>query len=130
MLGVAALALASMCAGLLVSSLLSVTEKAMPLLVLLTVIQLILSGGVISLTGVAGLSQLAWVVPSRWGFGAVASTANLNVITPRQDNFTDPIWAHTCANWLCDIGLTIGLALIFVLLTWFRLRRLSPGRRR
>jgi ABC transport system ATP-binding/permease protein len=129
-LGVAALDLASMCAGLLVSSLIGTPEKAVPLLVLLTIIQLILSGGVISLKGIAGLSQLAWVVPSRWGFGAIASTANLNVITPRQDNFTDPIWAHTSANWLRDVTFTIGLAVIFALLAWLRLRRLSPGRRR
>ena len=127
MLGVAALALASMCAGLLVSSLVSFPERTMPLLVLLTIIQLILSGGVISLTRIAGLSQLAWVFPSRWGFGAIASTANLNVITPPQDNFTDPIWAHTSANWLRDIGLTIGLAVILAVLAWLRLR---PGRRR
>jgi hypothetical protein len=130
MLGVAALALASMCAGLLVSSLVSFPERAMPLLVLLTIVQIILSGGVVSLTRIAGLSQLAWVVPSRWGFGAIASTANLNVITPPQDHFTDPIWAHTSANWLRDMGLTIGLAVIFALLTWLRLRRLTPGRRR
>ena len=130
MLGVAVLALASMCAGLLVSSRVSSPERAIPLLVLLTIIQLILSGGVISLTRIAGLSQLAWVIPSRWGFGAIASTGNLNVITPPQDNFTDPIWAHTSANWTRDMGLTIGLAVIFALLTWLRLRRLSPGRRR
>lgn len=129
MIGVAALALASMCAGLLMSSLVSLPERSMPLLGLLTIIQLILSGGVISLMGIAGLSQLAWVVPSRWGFGAIASTANLNVITPPQDDFTDPIWAHTSANWLRDMGLMIGLAVIFVLLTWLRLRRLSPSRR-
>jgi ABC-type multidrug transport system ATPase subunit len=129
-LGVAALAVASMCAGLLGSSLVSFPERTMPLLVLLTIIQVILSGGVISLTRLTGLSQLASVVPARWGFGAIASTANLNVITPPQDNFTDPIWAHTSANWLRDMGLTIGLAVIFALLTWLRLRRLSPGRRR
>ena len=130
MLGVAALALASMCAGLLLSSLVRFPDKAIPLLVLLTIIQITLSGGVISLTQIAGLSQLAWVVPSRWGFGAIASTANLNVITPPQDHFTDPIWAHTSANWLRDMTFTIGLAVIFALLTWLRLRRLSRGRRR
>ncbi len=130
LLGIAALALASMCLGLLVSALVSTSEKAMPFLVLLTMVQVILSGGVLSLSGKAGLQQLAYIAPSRWGFGAVASTANLNVINPTLGNFTDPLWAHTSTAWLRDMGYTIGLAVIFTLLTWIKLRRIGPRRRR
>src|SRR5271165_3934352 len=130
LLGIAAIALASMCLGLLVSALVSTSEKAMPFLVLLTMVQVILSGGVLSLSGKAGLTQLAWLAPARWGFGAVASTANLTLINPIQGNFTDPIWAHTSSNWLRDMGFTIGLAVIFTLLTWIRLRRIGPRRRK
>jgi ABC transport system ATP-binding/permease protein len=130
LLGVAFLAVASMCLGLLVSSLVSTSEKAMPFLVLLTMVQVILSGGVLSLSGKAGLTQLAWLAPARWGFGAVASTANLNVINPAAGNFTDPLWNHTAAAWLKDIGLTIALGVIFALLAWIRMRRLGPRRRR
>ena len=131
LLGIAFLALASMCLGLLVSALVSTSEKAMPFLVLLTMIQVILSGGVISLVGKAGLTQLAWISPSRWGYGAVAATANLNVITPSAGgNFTDPLWVHTPANWLRDMGILLGLAVIFTLITALRLRRLGPRRRR
>ena len=130
LLGITVLALASMCLGLLVSTLVSTSEKATLFLVLLTIVQVILSGGLLSLNGKAGLVQLAWVAPSRWGFGAVASTANLNVINPTQGNFTDPIWAHTSSNWLRDMGETIGLAVIFALLAWTRLRRIGPRRRR
>jgi ABC-type multidrug transport system permease subunit len=46
LLGIAVLSLTSMCLGLLVSALVSTSEKAMPLLVLLTMVQVILSGGV------------------------------------------------------------------------------------
>jgi ABC transport system ATP-binding/permease protein len=131
LLGIAFLALASMCLGLLVSALVSTSEKAMPFLVLLTMIQVILSGGVISLVGKAGLTQLAWISPSRWGYGAVAATANLNVITPSAGgNITDPLWAHTPANWLRDMGILLGLAVIFTLITALRLRRLGPRRRK
>ena len=131
LLGIAVLALASMCLGLLVSALVSTSEKAMPFLVLLTMIQVILSGGVVALAGKAGLNQLSWISPSRWGFGAVASTANLNVISPTAGgNFTDPMWAHTAGTWLRDMGAQAGLAIIFGLLAWFRLRRLGPRRRR
>ena len=131
LLGIAVLALASMCLGLLVSALVSTSEKAMPFLVLLTMIQVILSGGVVALAGKTGLNQLSWISPSRWGFGAVASTANLNVISPTAGgNFTDPMWAHTAGTWLRDMGAQAGLAIIFALLAWFRLRRLGPRRRR
>ncbi len=130
LLGIAAISLASMCLGLLVSAMVSTSEKAMPFLVLLTMVQVILSGGVLSLSGKAGLTQLAWLAPARWGFGAVASTANLALINPTLGNFTDPIWAHTSANWLRDMGYTIGLAVIFTLLTWIKLRRIGPRRRK
>jgi ABC-type multidrug transport system ATPase subunit len=130
LLAVAFLALASMCLGLLVSSLVSTSEKAMPFLVLLTMVQVILSGGVLSLTGKTGLTQLAWLAPARWGFAALASTANLNVINPSVGNFTDPLWNHDAATWLKDMGLMIALGVIFALLAWIRIRRLSPRRRR
>jgi ABC-type multidrug transport system ATPase subunit/pSer/pThr/pTyr-binding forkhead associated (FHA) protein len=131
LLAIAVLALASMCLGLLVSAAVSTSEKAMPFLVLLTMIQVILSGGVIALAGKTGLNQLSWIAPSRWGFGAVASTANLNVISPSAaGNFTDPLWAHNAATWLKDMGGQAGLAILFTLVAWFRLRRLGPRRRR
>jgi len=131
LLGIAVLSLASMCLGLLVSAIVSTSEKAMPILVLLTMIQVILSGGVVSLAGKMGLSQLSWIAPARWGFGASASTASLNVITPRAPGaITDPLWNHTSATWLRDMGVQAGLGLLFIVLAWFRLRRLTPGRRR
>ena len=130
LLAVATLAVASMCLGLLVSSLVSTSEKAMPFLVLLTMFQVILSGGVLSLSGKAGLKQLSWLAPARWGFGALASTSNLNVIGPPVAGVTHPLWHHTASTWLCDMGLTIALAVICALLTWVRLRRIGPRTRK
>jgi ABC-type multidrug transport system ATPase subunit len=131
LLAIAVLALASMCLGLFVSALVTTSEKAMPFLVLLTMVQVILSGGVISLANKAGLSQLALLAPSRWGFGAVASTANLNLLSPTAGgNFTDPLWDHNAMTWLKDMGGQAALAIIFTLLAWFWLRRLGPRRRK
>jgi ABC-type multidrug transport system ATPase subunit len=130
LIAIAVLVLASMCLGLLVSALVSTSERAMPFLVLLTMIQVILSGGVVSLVGKPGLEQLAYLAPSRWGFGAVASTVNLNAIGVVAPGSTDPLWAQTPENWLRDMGMLIGLAVIFILLAWIRLPRLGPGRRR
>jgi ABC transport system ATP-binding/permease protein len=130
LIAIAVLALASMCLGLLVSALVSTSEKAMPFLVLLTMIQVILSGGVVSLVGKPGLEQLAYLAPSRWGFGAVASTVNLNVIGVVAPGSTDPLWAQNPGNWLKDMGALVGLGLVFTLITWFQMRRLGPRRRK
>jgi ABC transport system ATP-binding/permease protein len=126
LIGIAVLSLASMCLGLLVSALVSTSEKAMPVLVLLTMVQVILSGGVpVSLN--YGLEAIA---PARWGFGAVASTADLNHTAPPIQVNGDKLWAHTSSQWLTDMGFMIGLAVLFVLVTWFFMRRLGPRRRK
>ena len=127
LIAIAVLAIASMCLGLFVSAIVSTSEKAMPFLVLLTIVQIVLSGGVIPLAGTAGLSQLSWIAPSRWAFAAVAATDNLNIRAPGS---SDPLWRQTPGDWLRDVGLTIALAVIFSLLAWIRLRRLGPRRRR
>jgi len=130
LIGIAALSLASMCLGLLVSALVSTSEKAMPFLVLLTMAQVILSGGVVSLVGKAGLQQLAYIAPARWGFGASASTVNLNVIGVVAPGSTDPLWAQSSGNWLHDMGLLVALGAVFTLLAYLRMRRLGPRRRK
>jgi ABC transport system ATP-binding/permease protein len=130
LVGIAVLSLASMCLGLLVSALVSTSEKAMPFLVLLTMAQVILSGGVVSLVNKPGLQQLAYIAPSRWGFGAVASTVNLNVIGVVAPGSSDPLWQQSAGNWLHDMGMLIALGAVFALVAWLRMRRLGPRRRK
>jgi ABC-type transport system involved in multi-copper enzyme maturation permease subunit len=125
MLAVGLLAIASMTIGLLISAVVSSAEKTMPLLVLVSMVQIILSGGVIALSGKAGLEQLAWLTPSRWGFGATASTVNLTQISPPAGTRPDPLWAHRPATWLTDMALQLLLAAIFSALAWRRLVRRS-----
>jgi hypothetical protein len=43
---------------------------------------------------------------------------------------TDPIWDHNKNTWLKDMGLLIGLGLVFTGLAWWRLVKIKPGRRR
>ena len=130
MLGIAVLAAASMCLGLLVSALVSTSEKAMPFLVLLTMAQVILSGGLLLLT--SPLTYLAAVSPSRWGYAAVATTVNFDTISPptKDGGIIDPLWTQSSSNWLRDMGLMIGLAAVFSVLTWIKLRRIGPRRRK
>jgi hypothetical protein len=127
-LGIAMLAVASMCLGLLVSAFVSTSEKAMPFLVLFTMVQVVLSGFVVPLAHNVGLKQLSAIAPSRWGLAAAASTVDLNHIS--QTPPIDPLWTQTSANWLRDMGIMVGLAVIFALLAYIRLRSLGPRRRK
>ena len=68
--------------------------------------------------------------PARWGFGAVASTADLNNTSPIPGNSPDRLWDHTSMQWLTNMAVTIGLGLLFVLLTYVTLRRMGPRRRK
>jgi ABC transport system ATP-binding/permease protein len=128
-IAIAVLAVTSMCLGLLVSAFVSTSEKAMPFLVMLTMFQVILSGGVLPFNGMAGLAQLSWIAPARWGFAAGASTVNLNAIGLLPGTDADPLWTTSSADWLRDVGITAGLGLLYLLVTWIQLGRLGPRRR-
>jgi ABC-type multidrug transport system ATPase subunit len=123
MLAVGLLAIASMTIGLAISATVSNAEKTMPLLVLASMVQIILSGGVIALSGKAGLEQLAWITPSRWGFGATAATVSLDRISPPGEIKLDPVWYHRPATWLTDMALQLLLAAAFTAIAWRRLAR-------
>jgi ABC-type transport system involved in multi-copper enzyme maturation permease subunit len=127
-LAIALLAIASMCLGLFVSAIVSTSEKAMPFLVLFTMIQVVLSGYVVPLANNVGLKQLAVISPSRWGLAATASTVNLNQISAAPP--IDPLWKQTSVNWLRDMGIMVGLAVVFALLAYIKLRTLGPRRRK
>ena len=127
-LAMALLSIASMTLGLLISSAVSTSEKGLPLLFVTVMAQVVFTGAVFPISGKVGLEQVAWLSPSRWGFGAVASTTNLAVITPATK--PDPLWNHTASAWLLDMGMMVVLAAVFSFLTYRRLRGRSPGRRR
>ncbi len=129
-IAIAVLAVTSMCIGLLVSAFVSTSEKAMPFLVMLTMFQVILSGGVLPFNGMNGLSQLSWIAPARWGFAAAASTVDLNGIGLLPGTDADPLWRTSSGDWLRDVGITAGWALIYLVITLVQLRRLGPRRRR
>jgi ABC transport system ATP-binding/permease protein len=80
MVGMGLLAIASMTLGLFISAAVNTSEKTMPLLVISVMFQVILTGGVFGLNGKAGINQISWLAPARWGYAATASTSNLNVI--------------------------------------------------
>jgi ABC transport system ATP-binding/permease protein len=134
LLAVAALGVASMTLALLISSLVNSSEKAIPLLVGIVMVQVVLSGGIFPLHGKVGLEQVAWISPSRWGYAATAATSDLNKVLPAAapgtPSSTDPLWDHTVTAWLTDMGVLLLLAVVFGLLTWRRLVTMRPLQRR
>jgi ABC-type multidrug transport system ATPase subunit len=130
-LAMAVLAVASMTVGLLISALVNSSDKTMPLMVIAVLVQVVLSGGVFPLVGKVGLEQFGWLSPSRWSFGATAATSSLSQIAPLPMGMrTDPLWNHSPHIWLLDMAMPVLLTAGFICLTWWRLNRVSPGRRR
>ncbi len=127
-LAMAVLGIASLALGLLVSVSVSTSEKTLPLLIVLSMAQLVLTGGMVRLPGTPVLEQLAYLSPSRWGFGAGAATIDLDTLTPHK-GAADPLWNHSLGTWLMDIGFVILLAVIFLSLAWYRLYQMRPRRR-
>jgi len=127
-IAIALVAIVSMVIGLFTSSMVSTAERAMPLVFLLVMIQVVTTGGIFAIHGTAGLEQIAWFTPSRWGFAASASTVDLNAIAPAGST-VDPLWNHTSHAWLVDIGAMIALLFFYSALTWWRLLKLGPLKR-
>ncbi len=129
-LAIAALALVSMSLGLLISASVNTSEKTMPLLMVLVVVEVILTGGVFAIAGKVGLEQVAWLSPSRWGYAATAATAKLNkLVPPAPGSPVDSLWRHNPHTWLMDMGVLLALGIVFAFLTWRRLLKQGPGRK-
>ena len=85
---VVALTIVSAMLGLVISAWVSNADKAMPMLVLMIMVQLVFSGGLVPLAGRVGLNQISYVVPARWGFGMAAATVDLHALeTVRPPSF-------------------------------------------
>jgi hypothetical protein len=124
-------ALASMMIGLFVSTLIDNADKAMPILVLVTMGQLVFSGGLTSMTGRLVMEQISFLVPARWGFAALASTDDLNVVgklgnPALRSDPPDRLWEHRAGIWALDIVLGIVIGVVALALTTLMLRRIEP----
>ncbi|MEU1545593.1 FHA domain-containing protein [Nocardia sp. NPDC005745] len=127
-LAMALLGIASLALGLLVSVAVNTSEKTLPLLIVLSMAQLVLTGGLVRLPGTPVLEQLSYLSPSRWGFGAGAATLDLDTLSPHT-GAPDPLWKNTLGTWLLDMGVVAGLGAVFLALAWYRLYQLRPRRR-
>ncbi|MFD3357532.1 FHA domain-containing protein [Streptomyces fradiae] len=122
---VAALSFTAMMLGLFVSALVRREEVTMPLLVLLAIVQVVFCGALLSVRGTPVLEQIAWLVPSRWAFAAMASTVDLGATVPGERS-DDPLFAHDVSTWLLDMGALLALAVVLGFAVARLLRRHEP----
>ena len=113
--------------GLALSSVARSNEQVMPMLVVTIMVQLVMCGGLITITGRAVLEQVSWLFPSRWGFAAAASTVDLR--TNATGTEPDTLWQHTASWWLLNIAMLVLISCVLAVVTYSRLR-LRRSRRR
>ncbi len=119
---VAATCVASAILGLVLSSLARSNEQIMPLLVVSLMLQLVLAGGLIPVTGRIFLDQVSWAIPARWGYAASASTVNVRALVPGALVAKDSHWAHTSGAWLFDMAMLAVLSMVYSGIVRWRLR--------
>ncbi|HET9255198.1 MAG TPA: ABC transporter permease, partial [Pseudonocardiaceae bacterium] len=114
-------AFTSMVVGLVISALIRNADRGMPLLVIVVMVQLILSGALVSVSDRPGLEQLSWLVPAQWAFAMGASTAGLP---------GNALWRHEPVVWIANATVLAALALLLVIVTGLLLRRVDQQRAR
>ena len=150
---VAATGVAAMCLGLLVSALSGRLERAMTILPVLIIVELILAmGGIVpEVASKPGVKQLSYVASTQWGFSAGAATAGLNELEPmnalaRVVSSVDlanpeaatkdlagalrgePHWDHTASAWGLSMFALAGLSAVTITGAGLALRRYDPHR--
>lgn len=108
--------------ALALSALAKYAEQLLLMAVVVILLSLLFSGGAFPLAGRFVLAQLSWLVPSRWGFAASASTVDLHAVNSLAGN--DMLWSHTAGMWLFDMAMLIAFGAVFGALLWWRLRRI------
>jgi ABC-type multidrug transport system ATPase subunit/pSer/pThr/pTyr-binding forkhead associated (FHA) protein len=117
--------LAATVLGLLVSVYVSTGEQTMPVLVGLVMAQLVLCGGLFEVVGRAGIEQLSWVAPARWGYAAAASTVDLRAIMVKPA--PDALWTHSARAWTWAMAVLAGQTVLLTVAARLALRRHEPA---
>ncbi|MGI5213135.1 FHA domain-containing protein [Plantactinospora sp. CA-290183] len=117
--------LAATVLGLLVSVYVSTSEQTMPVLVGLVMAQLVLCGGLFAVVERAGIEQLSWLAPARWGYAAAAATVDLRAIMLKPS--TDALWAHTAGAWSWAMLVLASQTVLLTAAVRWALRRHEPA---
>jgi ABC-type multidrug transport system ATPase subunit/pSer/pThr/pTyr-binding forkhead associated (FHA) protein/ABC-type multidrug transport system permease subunit len=130
-LAVSMISISSAMLGLAISAWVDNADKTMPLLVMITMSQVVFSGGLVPLEGKLGLQQISYLMPARWGYAAVASSADLNDVVklgnaPFSRGPVDPLWKHVAHVYITDIVAGAAVGCLAVVACALVLRRLDP----
>jgi ABC-type multidrug transport system ATPase subunit/pSer/pThr/pTyr-binding forkhead associated (FHA) protein len=116
----------SMLAGLVISAAIDNADRGMPLLVLVIMVQLVFCGGLFPVHDRVVIEQLAWLVPSRWGYAMTAATTDLGRLYPST---TDPLWKPTASGWYSNATVLVAIVIVLATLIVVLVARLDPQRR-
>ena len=114
-------AIVSAMIALALSSLASYVEQIVLTAVLIVLISVVFAGAMFPIDGRVGLEQIAWLVPSRWGFAASASTVDVRAVNLLAT--ADDSWTHSTGRWLFDMAMLVTLGVAATLALRWHLRR-------
>jgi hypothetical protein len=127
--------LAAMVIGLLISAVVTTSDKATPLMAAVVASSLLLAGVLFDLRDKPGIRELSYLTNSRWGFAAAASSVNLTNLEVNQcheppHEGCDAIWKHKTSVWLSNLG-ALGVVMVFSIGgAAYALKRRDPRTRR
>ncbi|MEA2614758.1 MAG: transport system ATP-binding/permease protein [Chloroflexota bacterium] len=132
--GIALCGLASMGLALMLSAMVRNGDKAVTLLPLILVPQLVLCSPQLQIYDKPVLGQIADVASAQWGYAIFASTVDTNQLVadaqagPGPSQFdTRGRWNHDAHTWLTDAGWLAGLLAVELVATGLLLRRRDPS---
>ncbi|MBV8980465.1 MAG: ATP-binding cassette domain-containing protein, partial [Acidimicrobiia bacterium] len=132
---IAATGLAAMVVGLLISAVVTTSDKATPLMAAVVASSLLLAGVLFDLRDKPGIRELSYLTSSRWGFAAAASSVNIKDLEVDQcheppHESCDAAWKHTTSTWLTDLGALGGLMVVGIGGAAYALKRQDPQPRK
>ena len=111
--------------ALALSALATYSEQILLTAVLVVLISVVFAGALFPIGDRFGLEQVSWLVPSRWGFAASASTVDVHAVNLLAAS--DDSWKHSTGRWLFDMAMLVGLGVVATAALRWGLRR--PSRR-
>lgn len=98
--------------GLFFSAVVTSQEQTMPVLAVSVIVQLLMCGGLIDITGRQPLDFLSLFIPGRWAFGMGAGTVDLKTLNPARPD--DWMWEPDGGTFfLCCTALLAYAALMY-----------------
>ncbi len=117
-----ALGLCSMLLGLLISTLLSSQEQAMPALVGMTMVLVVLSGA-LPLENKGLIAQISKFVPSNWATNALAASVDIVQLGFISDTAQQEKWEASVSNLTSSLSYVAAFAALFTILGLLKLKR-------